>query len=499
MKRKPQSEPKQSGWSMFRALRFRLAVTYVIFFALVLSVVGLLFRETLATTLSSHTRALLEEDFVAVKGYLRIERRQPIWFYDKDDPEEAFFVERLKDVFLLADKDGKVLEVTNGFLALGVEPPDRIQQMVASQKPYWAIRENARGDKYLVRGGGIDEKRAQYFMAIGRPLSENEAIVGEFTLKYVAVMPLLLVTAAILGWFFAGRALRPVNDLAERAGRISETTLAMRIPKRGSNDELDHLIDTFNSMMARLETSFLQSRQFNADVSHELRTPLTCIRGQLEVALLTAKSEEQYREAIQEALEDVERLGQIVKSLLLLSQAESGHLTLQRMTLDLAALAADVVEQFQIPADAASVRLLTRLPENCPAEADRVQLERLLSNLLSNAIKYTPAGGAITVALDILDGEARLTVEDTGVGIPEEHLGQIFNRFYRVPGQVDSAGERGLGLGLSFVAWIAKAHGGSVEVTSTPGKGTRFTVRLPVLLVTPAAPEPREAPAHHMT
>ncbi|HBY58454.1 MAG TPA: hypothetical protein DEH78_01445 [Solibacterales bacterium] len=491
MNRRPDSEPAPSRWSrVFRALRFRLALTYVILFALALAVVGLLFRETLATTLFGHTRDLLEEDFLAVKSYLRIEQRLPVWYYDKDDPEEAYFVERLRNVFLLADKDGNVLEASNGFLLFGAEPPERIRDLAASAQPFWAIRQNSRGVQYLIRGGAIEEKGRRYFMAIGRRLSGNDEIVRAFTVKYLAIVPLLLATGAIIGWFFARRALRPVNDLAGSAARISETTLAMRIPKRGSGDELDHLIDTFNSMMARLEASFVQSRQFNADVSHELRTPLTCVRGQLEVALLTARSEEQYREAIQEALEDVERLGQIVKSLLLLSQAESGHLTLQRLPLDLSALVADVTDQFQIPAEGAGLTLTAQSPESCIVEADRVQIERLLSNLLSNAIKYTPSGGRVQVGLQAAGQWVSLFVEDTGVGIAAGHLGHIFDRFYRVPTPGETAGERGVGLGLSFVAWIAKAHGGRVDVSSTPGQGTRFVVRLPARARTAA--EPRE-------
>ena len=152
-------------------------------------------------------------------------------------------------------------------------------------------------------------------------------------------------------------------------------------------------------MIERLEASFQQMKQFSTDVSHELRTPITAIRGQLEVALFTAKTTEQYREAMFNALQDIDRLSQIVRALLLLSQAESGQLALQKSRLNLCEALEDLVEQFQIPAEAAGIRLTADLPGDCFAEVDRVQIERMVTNLLSNAIKFTPEKGSVRVRL----------------------------------------------------------------------------------------------------
>ena len=238
--------------------------------------------------------------------------------------------------------------------------------------------------------------------------------------------------------------------------------------------------------MTRLNRSFEQIRQFSTDVSHELRTPLTVIRGQLEVALFTARTEEQYREAMADALEGVDRLSNIVRALLMLSQAESGQLALQKSSLDFAELVGDLVDQHQIPAEAQGVHLSAELPPTCMIYADRIQIERLISNLLGNAIKYTPAGGQVKVRLQGEGERVKFIVEDTGVGIAADHLPHIFDRFYRVP---SADPEKGLGLGLSFVAWIVKAHGGTIEVDSKLRQGTRFTVFLPVGHWPPAALE----------
>jgi signal transduction histidine kinase len=148
--------------------------------------------------------------------------------------------------------------------------------------------------------------------------------------------------------------------------------------------------------------------------------------------------------------------------------------------LNLSSVVEDLTEQFQIPAEAAGITLTAELPEPCMLEGDRVQIERMITNLLSNAIKFTPEGGRVRVAVRPVEGAVELVVEDTGRGIAPEHVPHIFDRFYRVPGTGTApAPDQGLGLGLSFVAWIAKAHHGFVDVESAPGKGTRFRIRLP--------------------
>jgi heavy metal sensor kinase len=319
-----------------------------------------------------------------------------------------------------------------------------------------------------------------YYVSIGAPLADNDKTLSQFTWVYLAVIPGALILGSFLGWMMAGRALTPVMDIARAAQRISGSNLSLRIPTRETGDELDYLILTFNRMIERLESSFQQMKQFSADVSHELRTPITGIRGQLEVALFTAHTTDQYREAMFNALQDIDRLSQIVRALLLLSQAESGQLILQKSRLNLSDVASDLVDQFQIPAEAAGVRLTANLPPECFIEGDRVQIERLITNLLSNAMKFTSEGGEVRLRLSSSPESVQIVVEDSGRGIATEHLPHIFDRFYRVPGSGTAPGpEQGLGLGLSFVAWIVKAHHGRIDVDSTPGKGTRFTVHLP--------------------
>ena len=184
------------------------------------------------------------------------------------------------------------------------------------------------------------------------------------------------------------------------------------------------------------------------------------------------------RSGIVNALQDVEQLSNIIRALLLLSQAETGQLVLQKVPLELHEIIEDIADQFQIPAEEAEVALTVDIKDHVVVLADRIQLGRLISNLLSNAIKYSLPGGKVVASLRYTEDRewVEFAVADTGQGIPEAHLPHIFERFYKVPGTTNP--EKGLGLGLSFVAWIVKSHGGRIDVTSIPGKGSTFTVHL---------------------
>ena len=476
---------KALGWT--RGLRFRLALSYVIFFSVLLVLLGMLFRQVLSGTFQSQMESVLDEEWGAAKGYLRTGPEGPDWIFDEKDPDESFAVRRVQRVYMLADTQGHPLQHSEIYDSLGIDPPAEIRSILESGKPAIRVRTDPTGVPYMIRSGlWVDHDGHKYYLAIGRALDYNDKVIRSFTWDYFAWVPLVIVLSGVLGWFLAGRALDPVNSVAEAAQQITHSNLDVQIPARNTGDELDRLIEAFNHMMTRLNHSFEQIRQFSTDVSHELRTPLTVVRGQLEVALFTAETVDQHRDAMADALEGVERLSNIVRALLMLSQAESGQLALQKSELDLADLVRDLVDQHQIPAEAEGVRLSAELPANCVLSADRIQIERLLSNLLGNAIKYTPAGGVVKVSLLPTFDHVNLIVQDTGVGISLEHLPHIFDRFYRVP---SADAEKGLGLGLSFVAWIAKAHGGTVTVESTLNEGTRFTVLLPAGRWTAIAPE----------
>lgn len=467
--------------SLLRGLRFRLTLSYLLLFSALLVFIGLGFRQRLKAQTEGDVQAVLDEEWGTAKGYLRIENYGPVWTVDVRDPEDAHIKDRLQQVLLLTDADGNKLLDSPTYDSIGTESLEDIRRTIALKEPETVVRKDASGTPYILKRGWMtDEHSNRYFFAIGRSLADSVKTVSVFTRDYFLSLLAIIPLTGLLGWLLAGRAIQPVNEVAQAAQKITGSNLSLQIPGRGAGDELDHLIESFNRMTSRLHESFEQIRRFSTDVSHELRTPLTAIRGQLEVALFTAQTPEQYRDAMVNALEDVEQLSSIVRALMLLSQAESGQLVLQKKALDLGDVAEDIVDQFQIPAEEKHVRLTARIEPGVVILADRTQVERLISNLLSNAVKYTPSGGTVQVRVrrDERKDWGRIEIEDAGVGIPEENLPHIFDRFYRVRNPETNL-IQGLGLGLSFVAWIVKAHDGQIDVASKVGSGTKFTVRLP--------------------
>ena len=382
---------------LWRGLRTRLMLSYVFLFALLVIVIGLFCRQVLEQSLLNTEEAALQELWPAAKGYFNIEQEEPVW---STDPEDAEIVSQLKSVYLIADAQGNALGYNEDNDSIGYSAAE-IEKIVSDPMPHQtpSVRRSKQGEPYLVEAGWVlDEHHKQrYFLALGRSLKDNYRTVSSFTKAYSLSFPVLIVLSILFGWLVAGRAVQPLNSVAQAAQNITGSNLSLQIPLRGAGDELDHLIHSFNLMTARLNESFEQTRRFSTDVSHELRTPLTAIRGQLEVALFTAETPEQYREAMVNALEDVEQLSSIVRALLLLSQSESGQLALQKGPLDLSEVALEVVDQFQIPAQEKKIALRARTAPGSTIHADRTQIERLLANLLSNALKYTPAGGSVEV------------------------------------------------------------------------------------------------------
>jgi len=283
-----------------------------------------------------------------------------------------------------------------------------------------------------------------------------------------------IVASSIVGRLLAAQALRPMDTITQTALAISRADdLDKRIPQVGPQDEVGRLVQTFNIMLDRLERLFRAQQRFIADISHELRTPLTTIRGNVDLMRRMDCLDRPSLDAIQAESDRVIRL---VGDLLLLAQADAGQ-TIRREKVELDTVMLEVFRQTRPLAE--GIELIIGEEDQAVILGDADRIKQLMINLVDNAIKYTPQGGRVTLGLRHTEREAVLTVADTGMGIPAEDLAHIFERFYRV----DKARSRtagGTGLGLSIVQWIAQAHGGRIDVQSEIGKGTTFTVRLPL-------------------
>jgi heavy metal sensor kinase len=470
--------------AIFKTLRFRLASAFLILLTLITIAVGFVGTQLLSWILLTRTEENLVEELTAFRGYIHFDDAgNPFAYVEKSDPEEVAEWEKLTSVYVVAKSDGTIWQGTTDHAFDTMTNRNvlasELRQLQSTKGPIFKTIAGDESGPYEVVSGILTDSlhKKDWYVAIGRSVADNDQLLRRFRRNYFLIfVPIAIFICILASWFSSGRALSALDSVEGAARKITGSNLGLQIPLRGANDELDRLIGSFNEMSRRLKDSFDQVRQFSTDVSHELRTPLTAIQGQLEVALFTATKPEHLREAIENALQDVERLSNLVRALLLLSHAETGQLPMNKSVVDLSRIVADLVEQFQIPAEAHNVSLTVQSGPPVFCEADRIQIERVITNLLSNAIKYTPAGGHVKACADTIGEMARIVVEDSGIGIPPDHLPHIFNRFYRVP---DPNPEKGLGLGLSFVSSIVRAHGGEIKVESEMGRGSRFIVLLP--------------------
>ena len=307
------------------------------------------------------------------------------------------------------------------------------------------------------------------------PLSEVDETLRRLFSLLLYGMPLALVVSGILGWFIARGSLKSVDDITQSARTITASNLQLRLPKSPNNDEIARLIDTLNDMIARLEQSFAQVRQFTSDASHELKTPLAILMGELGVALRRPMSAQEYQATLASCLEEVERLANVVQGLLEISRAESGQVTIERKPLSLSGLVGDICDDMLLMAESKRVGFTTDIAQDVKIVGDKTRLHQAVLNIIENAVKYTPEGGSVRVELLAIDGRARLLVSDTGIGIAAEDLAHIYDRFYRVD-KARSKDIQGTGLGLSIVKWILDAHQATIDVVSAEGSGTTFKV-----------------------
>ena len=321
-------------------------------------------------------------------------------------------------------------------------------------------------------------KKVRGVVQVGTSLEFVRESMRNLLVVFFILVPSLLFVAAVVGLFLAGKALKPIREIARTTRHITVNNLEERITVPVARDDIGQLAATINGMLDRLSLSFQKITQFTADASHELRTPLTIMRGELEIALRGERSSEEYLETLGSSLEEVERMSRIVNDLLLLSKSDMGQEVMHHDPVDLRILLTNLLSHFKILADEHQIQLNSVLEEVETVFGDQLRLRQLMVNLLTNAIRYTPSGGKINLTLRGVESGVEIAIADTGIGISDEDISRIFDRFYRT----DKARSRqygGSGLGLSIVKWIVGAHHGTIKVDSVVGEGSVFRVMLP--------------------
>jgi signal transduction histidine kinase len=451
-------------------LGFRLALWYAaIFLVSSLALTGLTYvlvaaslrqydREIIGTTLVQYARAYqiggvaaLQEEIqrtqaTAAPGPMLVRTvgaRQAVTFLSRPDQWRDFDLSRLQ----VPSPDG---EQTWSTLDTG---QDGFELEVASVR----LR-----DGTLFQVGMSTERRAELLQRFRSVLLIN-------------VLSLIFVGLAG-GTVLTSSALQPLRRLADTVRSILRTGRTdVRVPAQNTGDALDELSSLVNAMLDRIDAVLAGMRGALDNVAHDLRTPMTRLRGIAETAL-TSSDPALVREALADCLEESDRVIEMLNTLMDISEAETGAMALRREPTDFNGLIRQSVELYEDLAEERGVDIRTNVPSELVVDVDRNRMRQVLANLLDNAVKYTPAGGVVEIAAHRENGDAVLTVSDTGVGIPADELPRIWDRLYRGD---KSRSTRGLGLGLSLVKAIVTAHGGRVDVQSRPGAGSTFELRLP--------------------
>jgi two-component system heavy metal sensor histidine kinase CusS len=354
----------------------------------------------------------------------------------------------------------------------GISSPNGDQRdfLSRSGKPFMTL---------IVRVPGQSERDPPQFMQVAMDREHDEYLLARYRERLWIVLGTSLALCALAGYLIARSGMRPIQEISRAAARIRSTTLDERIQAQGLPAELAGLAETFNSMLDRLEQSFLHVSHFSDDVAHELRTPINNLRGEIEVALSKARSGEEYREILGSSLEECARISRLIQTLLFLARSDSTADTLQRERIDVGHELTKVEEFYGAAATDAGVVLCVCGDAAARAEVNRTLFQQAVGNLVSNAIAHTPPGGTITISARVDQGRLTISVNDTGCGIPPEHLPRVFDRFYRIDQARASSGQN-VGLGLAVVKSIANRHGGHVDIDSEVGLGTEVRVVLPI-------------------
>ena len=320
------------------------------------------------------------------------------------------------------------------------------------------------------------------FAMVAEPLSVIEEGLRRLRRDFFDGVPMVLLLASLGGYFLARKSLGSLTSMIRQTQSISAGSLSSRLDVANPRDELGRFATTINDLLTRLENSFNEQQRFIADASHELRTPLAVLRGETEVALNRTRTVLEYQESLSLIQDEAERLSRIVEDLFTLARRPiNAPAALIKQPFSLNQAVRDCGRAAQVLATRKNVLLNTEGDSSSLVlNGDEELLKRMILNLLDNAVKYTLSGGEVSLRLARQNGYAEIVVRDTGIGIPLADQPHVFDRFYRV----DKARSRalgGAGLGLSIVQWIVDAHGGKIAVQSAPGKGSTFTIKLPLV------------------
>ncbi|MDN3511220.1 MAG: ATP-binding protein [Candidatus Jettenia sp.] len=370
------------------------------------------------------------------------------------------------------------LQFLSGSLADSYLPLNNRYQIkkILSGNPHFKTVRTSKG--YSLRIVTIPTEDRRQLIQIGIIVNNNSA-PRIFLLALIVLGCLSIIGSWFGGRFMAKKALKPIDCMIRELQKIGTEQLGKRLTIYPAKDEINKLSEVINEMLSRLENSFNQIRQFTTDASHELRTPIAIMKAGIEVALSKERDVRGYQQVFANTLEDLRRISKIIENLFILARADAGRYEIHMGRMNLYPVITDIVEQLKLIAEQKNIFVSMENMEDIFIEGDELLIRMLLLNLVDNAFKYTSHNGTIKLSLGKDNSWVKIIIEDNGIGISEEDIPHIFDRFYRAS-KVRTANYNGGGLGLSICQWIVKSHHGTIAITSKVHKGSTFTVILPI-------------------
>jgi heavy metal sensor kinase len=461
--------------AFFRRTRVRLAAAYAVVFTIVAILASAAFWIAFRNAEYDSVNDSLRAQAQALVSGLDEDRNGRVTFMGSDSfPSESSQGIAISAVLIASD--GRTLDRSGQAPNVSDVLPLVHRSQASGQPVYATSAVKSLHEQILVQPVRLSNGSAASIV-LARTVSELDATLTRTAIFLGLVVLGLAVTSSLAGYWLAGRALRPVRQIAATARELSDRDLHRRLDLHLPDDEMGELADTFNAMLARLEAAFESLRQFTADAAHELRAPLTLVRAEVELALNRSRSTVSYENSLRSVLMEIERLSRMVDQLLLLARADAGALVASVGEVDVADLLEETVSRWRPLAQEKRVELVADIPESGTLQGDADLLRRMLDNLLDNALRHSPAGGVVTITCARDPENWSIAIQDTGPGVEEALRPNIFERFTRAD-QARGRETGGAGLGLSLCAVIARIHGGRISLDDH-GPGARFVTLLP--------------------
>lgn len=459
----------------FRAIRVRLTLWYLTILALGLAALGVGSWFAIQASLFHAVDEGLEDRTKGVQKFMNEQLASLSLNEIRDEFREHSVLGPGGDLFQVCNQRGEWLyrsaPLENNHVTI------RLPRNLASP-----LFENLSVQGVPVRfvSSRIEVRGEPYSVQVAAPLGEFYEALERFGMILWFSVPALLLVASAGGYWISTRALSPVEDIRAKAQSISISNLQDRLSVPTTGDELQRLSETLNAMLARLSESVERMSQFTADASHELRAPLSLIHTTAELALQNGRTNAEFVEDMRQILGESERTGKLIDNLLLLARADSVEDGLHKELTDWSLTAREAVQQISLHARPKNITVeIAMPPEPIPVMGDADALRRMVLIVLDNAVKYSSEASAVRVFMKRDGQEVLLRVTDQGMGIAPDDIPHVFDRFWRAD-KARSRGMGGAGLGLSIAKWIADRHAGTIQVSSQPGLGSTFEIRLPI-------------------